>query len=104
MHEKSMSLVLLLSLVVSGGTAWGDEGARRETSIDAVMDSLFRLQTLKEAVISPDGKTVAWVQTLAGKGTPDASHTEIMLPIGTPRPSRGGLPQEMGWAPMPSMA
>jgi Tol biopolymer transport system component len=36
-------------------------------SIDQTIDSLFAAQTFEQVAISPDGKQVAWVQTLQGQ-------------------------------------
>lgn len=41
--------------------------ALAQPSIESTVNELFRLKTLNEAVVSPDGKQVAWVQT---DGTP----------------------------------
>src|SRR2546425_10936593 len=38
-------------------------------SMDAIIDSLFRVRQLSEVSISPDGKHVAWVQSHEDPGT-----------------------------------
>ena len=47
--------------------------------LDAVMDAFFAAHTFAQTAISPDGKKVAWVETLLGKdGAPDGN-TAIYL-------------------------
>ena len=42
--------------------------------LDAVMDALFSTHTFQQTAISPDGKKIAWVETLLGKnGAPDGN-------------------------------
>jgi dipeptidyl aminopeptidase/acylaminoacyl peptidase len=52
---------------------------KASSPLDAVIDALFAAHTFAQAAISPDGKKVAWVETLLGKdGTPDGN-TAIYL-------------------------
>jgi len=49
------------------------------TPLDAVIDSFFAARTFAQTAISPDGKKIAWVETLVGKdGAPDGN-TAIYL-------------------------
>jgi dipeptidyl aminopeptidase/acylaminoacyl peptidase len=49
------------------------------SSLDAVMDAFFAAHTFEQTAISPDGRKVAWVETLLGKdGAPDGN-TAIYL-------------------------
>jgi dipeptidyl aminopeptidase/acylaminoacyl peptidase len=42
--------------------------------LDSVIDALYAAHTFEQAAISPDGKKLAWVETLVGKdGAPDGS-------------------------------
>jgi dipeptidyl aminopeptidase/acylaminoacyl peptidase len=41
--------------------------ARQKSSIDEALDSLFAVHSFKQVAISPDGKRVAWVESLRGK-------------------------------------
>jgi dipeptidyl aminopeptidase/acylaminoacyl peptidase len=52
---------------------------KASSPLDAVIDALFAAHTFAQVAISPDGKKVAWVETLLGKdGTPDGN-TAIYL-------------------------
>jgi Tol biopolymer transport system component len=49
------------------------------TPADEVMNTLFATRRFEQAAISPDGKKIAWVETLVGKdGAPDG-HTAIYI-------------------------
>jgi dipeptidyl aminopeptidase/acylaminoacyl peptidase len=42
--------------------------------LDTVLDALYAAHTFEQAAISPDGKKIAWVETLVGKdGSPDGN-------------------------------
>ena len=47
---------------------------RAHSPVDSVSDALFAAHTFAQTAISPDGKTIAWVETLVGNdGAPDGS-------------------------------
>jgi dipeptidyl aminopeptidase/acylaminoacyl peptidase len=89
------SIMLISILILCLGTAFAQEKPSAKpavnphsnkpakpksgTPLDAVMDALFSAHTFAQTAISPDGKKVAWVETLLGKdGTPDGN-TAIYL-------------------------
>jgi dipeptidyl aminopeptidase/acylaminoacyl peptidase len=47
--------------------------------LDAVMDALFSAHTFQQTAISPDGKKIAWVETLLGKDSVPDGNTAIYL-------------------------
>jgi dipeptidyl aminopeptidase/acylaminoacyl peptidase len=50
--------------------------------LDAVIDALFAAHTFEQAAISPDGKKVAWVETLLGKdGAPNGNTAILAKPL-----------------------
>ncbi len=57
-------LLLLLTLWLAGIAPCF---AVQNSSLDATLDSLFAVHTFKQVAISPDGKRVAWVQSLTGR-------------------------------------
>jgi dipeptidyl aminopeptidase/acylaminoacyl peptidase len=69
-------LSVFLALLLSEGRIPGADKPAKPR-IDSLMDTLFRVQSFKEAVISPDGKSVAWVETLAGKDKSATGHSAI---------------------------
>ena len=57
------------------------EAGKPKTSspLDSVIDALYAAHTFEQTAIAPDGKKVAWVETLVGKdGAPDG-HTAIYV-------------------------
>jgi hypothetical protein len=60
---------------------YGSKPTKPKTSspLDTVNDALYAAHTFEQAAISPDGKKIAWVETLVGKdGAPDGN-TAIYL-------------------------
>ena len=57
------------------------EAAKPKTGapLDSVMEALYAAHTFEQAAVAPDGKKVAWVETLLGRdGAPDG-HTAIYV-------------------------
>jgi len=48
-------------------------------TVDAVVNKLFATRQFKQASISPDGKKVAWVETLTGKDGAPSGNTSIFV-------------------------
>src|SRR5438874_13766311 len=58
------------------------EAAKPKTGapLDSVMEALYAAHTFEQTAVAPDGKRVAWVETLLGRdGAPDG-HTAIYVP------------------------
>jgi dipeptidyl aminopeptidase/acylaminoacyl peptidase len=57
----------------------GPAKPKSNSPLDTVLDALYAARTFEQAAISPDGKRIAWVETLVGKdGAPDGN-TAIYL-------------------------
>jgi dipeptidyl aminopeptidase/acylaminoacyl peptidase len=78
MKKTHTSITLLLILLV-GGTAGADEHPSPNPSLDRLLDSLTAVRTFKEVAISPDGRHVAWVENLPGKGNMPSSLSAIYV-------------------------
>jgi dipeptidyl aminopeptidase/acylaminoacyl peptidase len=55
------------------------EKPKSSSPLDSVLDTLFAARTFEQTSISPDGKKVAWVETLAGKDGAPTGNTAIYL-------------------------
>ena len=53
--------------------------AAKNSSIKEVLDSLFSVHTFKQVAISPDGKRVAWVESLKGKDHEPSGNSAIYV-------------------------
>ena len=63
MHSRTRLLLALASWMASAATCY----AVQKSSIDDALNSLFAVHTFKQVAISPDGKRVAWVESLRGE-------------------------------------
>jgi dipeptidyl aminopeptidase/acylaminoacyl peptidase len=72
-------------LLVSGEVAAGRDQPAAKSSLDKLLDALFEVRTFKEVAIAPDGKRVAWVESVPGEKQADSAHTAIY--VGTPGPA-----------------
>jgi len=63
MHSKTRLPLALALWMASAATCY----AVQRSSIDDALDSLFAVHTFKQVAISPDGKRVAWVESLRGE-------------------------------------
>ncbi len=71
-----VTLLVLPSLMASAQTA---APAHTASPLDAVVGTLFSAHTFEQAAISPDGRKVAWVETLQGKDGAPTGNTAIYL-------------------------
>jgi dipeptidyl aminopeptidase/acylaminoacyl peptidase len=55
------------------------EKPKSSSPLDSVLDTLFAARTFEQTSISPDGKKVAWVETLVGKDGAPTGNTAIYL-------------------------
>jgi dipeptidyl aminopeptidase/acylaminoacyl peptidase len=61
----------------------------QKSSIDQALDSLFAVRTFKQVAISPDGKKVAWVESLRGKAQEPTGNSAIYVAtLGSSEPPR----------------
>src|SRR5260370_9487788 len=78
-------------------------------SLASVLDSLATTRSFREVALSPDGKRVAWVESLPAKGgAPDASSiytAELGSPIAPPQRITAGdgvtvhAEHDLAWSP-----
>ena len=80
MHTRTR-LPLALALCIAGAATCF---AAHKASIDDALDSLYAVHNFKQVAISPDGKEVAWVESLAGGG----SAIYVATPGSTEQPRR----------------
>jgi dipeptidyl aminopeptidase/acylaminoacyl peptidase len=72
--------VAIASLLLSLGAAAQQPGKPQNgPSLDAAMRSMFGVRTFIQACISPDGKRVAWVESLAAEGGANPTSSAIYL-------------------------
>jgi dipeptidyl aminopeptidase/acylaminoacyl peptidase len=67
MGKRIRWLLAVLPFVLLEGGISGDERAGEKPAIEHLLDALFQVRTFKETVISPDGKTLAWVESIPDK-------------------------------------
>ena len=80
----------------------------QKSAADAVMDQAFAVRRFRQAAISPDGKRVAWVESLkAADGTPTADAAIYVAPLSDPAARKqisaaAGAPHrehDIAWSP-----
>jgi dipeptidyl aminopeptidase/acylaminoacyl peptidase len=75
MHSRPRWRLALTLWIVSAATCY----AVQKSSIDKALDSLFAVHTFKQVAISPDGKKVAWVESLRGKAQEPTGNSAIYV-------------------------
>ena len=75
MHSKTRLLLALALGMVGAATGY----AVQKSSIDEAIDSLFAVRTFKQVAISPDGKKVAWVESMRGKAQEPTNNSAIYV-------------------------
>jgi dipeptidyl aminopeptidase/acylaminoacyl peptidase len=82
--------------------------AAQKSAADAVMDQAFAVRRFRQAAISPDGKRVAWVESLkTADGTPTAGAAIYVAALGDPAARKqvsaaAGAPHrehDIAWSP-----
>lgn len=81
MIRSARSVLGVTPLVLSSLMASAQTTAPAHTAspLDAVVETLFSAHTFEQAAISPDGKRVAWVETLQGRNGAPTGHTAIYV-------------------------
>ena len=97
------------ALMFYGLLIMGQTQTPQKSSVDRLMDSLFKVRTFKEVAISPQGSHVAWVEELQGKNHELSNHTAIYLsalrsPISSRRVTAGDektphSEHDLAWSP-----
>jgi len=75
----SRLLVLSVLLVVPDSVVRGQDRPLAEPASDPVLEGLAKAHGFRETTISPDGKRVAWVESLQGKDGTPSSHSAIFV-------------------------
>jgi dipeptidyl aminopeptidase/acylaminoacyl peptidase len=82
--------------------------AAQKSAADAVMDQAFAVRRFRQAAISPDGRRVAWVESLAATdGTPSPNAAIYVAPLSDPSARKqvtaaAGAPHrehDIAWSP-----
>ena len=84
MSKRVRCLLAVLVILVAWGTCPGaDDRPDAKPAGDGLLDALFQVRAFKETVISPDGKSVAWVESAGGHSA--IYVTEWQQPSARPR-------------------
>jgi dipeptidyl aminopeptidase/acylaminoacyl peptidase len=79
-----VAVVLALSIAGSVHLAAQEKSHKKQASaalstpVDEVMNTLFTTHRFEQTTISPDGKKIAWVETVVGKDGAPTGHTTIL--------------------------
>jgi len=105
---KRCILVAIFALASLSTTAQTPPKPKGNPTLDAAMQSMFGVRAFQQASISPDGKRVAWVESLSGAGSaPSANSAIYVADVNTPSAAKrisagdGELPHEehdIAWA------
>jgi dipeptidyl aminopeptidase/acylaminoacyl peptidase len=92
--KSSVAAILLLLLCVANNSSAQNKSTSKQavearlkaaekpkssSPLDSVLDTLLAARTFEQTAISPDGKKVAWVETLVGKDGAPTGNTAISL-------------------------
>jgi dipeptidyl aminopeptidase/acylaminoacyl peptidase len=84
-REKILALAAALLTVPFAAIAQKPGRPQNNPSLDAAMQSMFSTRAFLQASISPDGKRVAWVESLAGADNGSATGSAIyVVELGAP--------------------
>lgn len=86
-YAVPVALILASLLVVPAGlrpsraaaSAQAQDAARPSPAVERAIREMFSVRQISEAVISPDGHSVAWVESLAGKNGALSSNSAIYV-------------------------
>lgn len=86
---------------------WAQSAGSQNADVQQAIRTMFSLHEIGEAVISPDGQRVAWVESLTGKNGAPSPNSAIYVadwkaPAGRVRVSAGNGPADEGsvaWSP-----
>lgn len=72
-YAKCFGILASLLFASSGATAQIAPSVKTKSSLDEAMRAMFDVRTFDQAQISPNGKQVAWVESLPGPGSADSA-------------------------------
>src|SRR5579863_4798429 len=88
-NGRALVLATVFLLAASGAAAQHTPEAKPRQALDDAMKAMFGVQSFHQAAISPNGKMVAWVESLAGPGGAPSANSAIYVAnadgTGTPR-------------------
>src|SRR5262249_30388063 len=88
-HGSARLAATFYLLLLVGSTASAQNGVARKSSIDELLDALAATRAFREVAVSPDGKSVAWVEAKAtGADAPAHSAMYVMELESTAAPRR----------------
>ena len=109
-RELKCFVVALSLLVLSGAVAFGQPRPAPHSALDQVMEQLAAVRRFTEVAIAPDGKRVAWVESLqertkASSPVAAISVLDLSSPSATARRITGGkgaaarVEHDLAWSP-----
>ncbi len=78
MPIRAKSAAALLLLALNAGRLHAAQSRDRD-SLEPSIDSLFAVRELKEVAVSPDGRRVAWVESLHEKNAGPSPNSSISV-------------------------
>ena len=82
MNRLARFAIILLSVAFVGSAACAaasDEPPKPSPAVDRAIQTLFGVHEISESVISPDGRRVAWVESLSGKNGAPSPNSAIYV-------------------------
>ncbi len=78
-NRKGLILVAAWFAVSTGVAGQETRAAKTQPGLDEVMQAMFGVHSFHQAEISPDGETIAWVESLTGPGGSASGNTAIYV-------------------------
>ncbi len=83
MVRRAIRMLIIVGVILSSILVC--PAAAEKSSLDAVLDSLFALNSFRQVAISPDGQRVAWVEALhEANGAPSINSAIYVTTMSTP--------------------
>lgn len=108
-NGRGLLLATVFLLAASGAAAQHTPEAKPRPALDEAMQAMFGVHSFHQAEISPNGKMVAWVESLAGPEGAPSANTAIYIAnadgTGTPRRITAGNAKaacqehDIAWSP-----
>ena len=108
-YGRGLVLATVCLLATTSATAQHTPEAKPKPVLDGAIQAMFGVHSFDQAEISPNGKMVAWVESLAGPGGAPSANSAIYIAnadgIGTPRRITAGdakaahQEHDIAWSP-----
>lgn len=79
MNRKSANAWILLAGFLAASLSTAGQATKAKSSLDEAMQAMFGLREFQQAEISPDGRRVAWVESLPGPGGAPSDNSAIYV-------------------------